>query len=309
MNYQSILVIGAGELGTAILDGLRSHPSFNREKTSLTLLLRASSIQSTSPEKQAQLSYFRDRRINVVSGDIDQDDLNALTDTFSIYTTVIHAAGMTSPPGTQTKITQAVLDAGVKLYIPWQHGVDYDVIGREGGQGMFSEQIGVRETLRAQSNTHWLIISCGMFMSFLFEEFWGVIARHPNGTLKVTALNSWNDMITATTARDIGRCTAELLLRPDMPRDRPVFIAGDTLSYAELAETIERETGKTVLKEVWSLSYLREESKKDPKDQLKRYRVVFSEGRGLSWPKDRTWNAQIGLDMESVSTWVKSSLP
>lgn len=48
-------------------------------------------------------------------------------------------------------------------------------------------------------------------MSFLFEDFWGVVSKTPNG-IAVHALNSWDDLVAATTARDIGRCTAELVL-------------------------------------------------------------------------------------------------
>ena len=302
------MVIGAGELGTAILDGIATHAAFNPSQTSLTVLLREASIHSAAPEKQAQLQHFRDHGIGSVPGDIVHDSLEALTSTFSSYPTVIHAAGLALPSGTQTKITQAVLAAGVRLYIPWQHGVDYDIIGRAGGFGIFDQQIDVREMLRGQNQTHWLIISCGIFMSFLFEESWGVVARLADRRIKITALNSWEDMITATTARDIGRCTAELLLRPNMPRDRPVFIAGDTLSYAELADTIERVTGKEVLRDVWPLAYLKEEFQNHPNDQAKRYRVVFSEGKGLSWPKDKTWNAANGVEMEDVATWVNTNL-
>ena len=308
MAPNAILVIGAGELGSAILESIANHPSFDRNTSTLTLLLRPSSIHPTSPEKQAQLRRFEDLGIALTPGDIDHDSLELLTRSFSAYATVIQAAGMTSPSGSMTKITQAVLAAGVSLYIPWQHGVDYDIIGREGGQGLFSEQVGVREMLRTQDKTRWLILSCGIFMSFLFEDFWGVVKRLPSGSFQVTALNSWEDWITATTAADIGKITAELLFKPDAPRDQPVFIAGDTLTYAELAGTLRQETGKEVSEEVWPLAYLKEESRKDPDNKLKKYRVVFSEGRGLSWPKNDTWSARNGIEMEDVATWIRASL-
>ena len=171
---------------------------------------------------------------------------------------------------------------------------------------MFSEQIEVREMLRSQKKTQWLIISCGLFMSFLFEDFWGVVTRAANRKLKVTALNSWQDWVTATTARDIGHCTAELLFRPEAPRDSVVFIAGDTMTFSELADTVQEATGEEVERVVWPLEYLREESKNAPNDKLKKYRVVFSEGKGLSWPKEGTWSAQNGIEMESIAEWLRS---
>jgi len=308
MNESSILVIGAGELGLAIVESLAGHPSFDRTTTRLAVLLRGSSLQSTMPEKVSQRQHFHTLNVDLVPGDIDNDSLEVITQTFSAYNSVIHAAGMASPSGTMTKVTKAVLKAGVGFYIPWQHGVDYDVIGREGGQGLFIEQIDVRDMLRAQTRTRWVIISCGIFMSFLFEEFWGVVGRSEDGMIKVTALNSWDDWITTTTADDIGRCTAELLFMKDPPRDKPVYIAGDTLTYAALADIIGRVTGKEVVRDVWSLACLREASKKDPSNKLKKYRVVFSEGQGLSWLKADTWNAKHGIEMEDVAAWVKANL-
>ncbi|OQV08448.1 hypothetical protein CLAIMM_12721 [Cladophialophora immunda] len=267
---------------------------------------------------------------------------------------VLGAGGMALPPGTVTKVTRAVLAAGVPYYVPWQHGVDYDVIGRAGGQGMFSEQIGVRELLRAQrsespttgtkTKTDWVILSCGIFMSFLFEDFWGVVRRVPspspsapapapgieNNTnasgqdtaaaaaaaaagqgktqIQITALNSWDDLITATTAEDIGKCTAALLFTPDSPVNTPVYIAGDTLTYGAFADTIERivaPAGMEVIRQVWPLSQLRAESEADPADMIKRYRVVFAEGRGLSWPKERTWSESQGIAMVGVDEYAR----
>ena len=306
MIKNSILVIGAGELGTATVDGIVNHPSYDPSSSSLTLMLRPSNNHPATPEKQTKLRRFQDRGVKSTPGDIDHDSLESLTHVFSSYAIVIQAAGMMSPPGTLHKVTQAVLDAGVSLYIPWQHGVDYDVIGRGGGEGLFSEQVGVREMLRAQYKTHWLIVSCGMFMSFLFEEWWGVVTKLPDGGFKVTALNSWEDWITATTAADIGKITAELLFRPDTPRDQPVFIAGDTLTYAGLADTLSKVTGKEVKRDVWPLAYLKEEAKRDPRDKLKKYRIVFSEGKGLSWPMKDTWSAKNGIEMEDVATWARA---
>lgn len=46
----NILVLGAGELGTAILEALANHPQ--RDDAKITVLLRATTINSTSPEKK-----------------------------------------------------------------------------------------------------------------------------------------------------------------------------------------------------------------------------------------------------------------
>lgn len=314
---RSILLIGLGELGSAVVDALLAHPLYDPSHTRVAIVTRPASLSHPTPAKQAQQQSLQARGVSLVAGDIDHDSEASLRALFRGYSAVLHVGGMTSPPGTMRKVTQAVLQAGVAYYMPWQYGVDYDAIGRAGGQGMFSEQIDVRDTLRAQAadgrtRTDWVIVSCGIFTSFLFEEFWGVVQHVPAASasgrdgIRVTALNSWADIITTTTATDIGRCVAELLFSPDAPVNQAVYIAGDTLTYDELAATIARATGQDVERQVWPLEELRRQSHADPGDPLKKYRVVFAEGIGLSWPRADTWSAAQGLPMETVEEWVRT---
>jgi hypothetical protein len=258
---RSILVIGAGELGSAILHALISHPHYNPQATSITLLVRHSTLANPSPEKGKQQSDLRALGINLAPGDVESSE-EELTALFRPYSAVIHAGGMALPPGSLLKVTRAILAAGVQYYVPWQHGVDYDAITRQGGQGMFDEQIDVRDLLRSQSPTQWVVLSCGIFMSFLFQEVWGVVLRLPDdgkgkGKVQVTALNSWDDLITTTTAEDIARCTAELIYNANTPVNTPLYIAGDTLTYGQFAEVVVRAMGREVVGQVWPLSYLR----------------------------------------------------
>jgi hypothetical protein len=66
------------------------------------------------------------------------------------------------------------LQARIPRYFPWQFGVDFDVIGRGSPQDIFDAQLDVRELLRSQQQTEW-VISTGMFMSYLFEPEFGVV--------------------------------------------------------------------------------------------------------------------------------------
>lgn len=86
--------------------------------------------------------------------------------------------------------------------------------------------------------------------------------------------------------------------------NQPVYIAGDTLSYDEFADVIGRTTGKQIVRRVWPVGFLRDESRRDPGDKLKRYRVVFAEGVGLSWPRESTWSANMGMRMVGVEEYV-----
>ena len=235
-----------------------------------------------------------------------EDSPATLADVFAQYDTIIHAGAMTLPPGTQLKVTRAALAAGVSEYVPWQWGVDYDVIGPEGGLGLFSEQYEVRELLRSQPHTSWYIVSCGVFMSFLFENFWGVVVRDKNGNITgIRALGGWDHLITATTVEDISRCNAELLLVDRKKRNTATYIAGDTISYEDFARTAEKVVGKQLTKEEWTTGYLKSESANDPEEKLLKYRVVFSEDRGLAWQKEGTYNDQKGIEMEGIETYMR----
>ena len=63
----------------------------------------------------------------------------------------------------------------------------------------------LRELLRSQNQTEWVIISTGMFMSYLFEPEFGVVDLHNDA---VHALGSLDTAVTLTTPDDIGALTA-----------------------------------------------------------------------------------------------------
>jgi len=152
----SVLVLGAGELGIEIIKSLAQHPLRRSNDIDLAVLLRPSSINSDSPAKQAEIKAIKELGFRLVPGDVINDSLQDLSRIFKDFHTVISCTGMTFPPGTQVKITKAVLGAGCARYFPWQFGVDYDIIGRESSQDLFTEQLDVRDLLRGQSETQWV---------------------------------------------------------------------------------------------------------------------------------------------------------
>ena len=68
-------------------------------------------------------------------------------------------------PGTQLKIARAAIKAKVKSFLPWQFGIDYNVLGRGSAQDMFDEQCDVRDLLRGRKKgeTEWCIVFVGLF--------------------------------------------------------------------------------------------------------------------------------------------------
>jgi len=66
--------------------------------------------------------------------------------------------------------------------------------------------------------------------------------------------------------------------------------------------------GRKVRRVEWSLPELKDELAKDPADAMKKYRVVFAEGKGVSWDIGETFNAQRGIGVLSVEQRAKENL-
>ena len=299
----SILVIGAGELGISVLNNLCKWAPPSRNIT-VTVLLRPATIVSQAPDKKEMLARFHVLGISLLPGDIAIASISELSKLFEPFHTIIGCTGFSAGSSVQIKIARAVLDAGVSRYCPWQFGVDYDIIGRGSAQDLFDEQLEVRDLLRGQNRTEWIIISTGMFTSFLFEAAFGVVDV---GNSTVRALGSLKNEITLTTAEDIGRLTAEILY-DESPRiaSEVVYVAGDTVTYDEVASLLEDKLKRGFKRVEWSVETLEKELVSQPDDILCKYRIVFAKGKGVAWSnsESKTYNAKKRVDVCSLKSWI-----
>ncbi|GGM29868.1 aromatic alcohol reductase [Pseudomonas asuensis] len=295
----NILVLGAGELGMAVLRELAALPT-----THVTVMLRPLALDATFEIKRQMLDALDKLGIKVTFADAATAPEDKLAALFGGFDTLVSCLGFTAGKGTQLKLTRAAIQSRVKRFVPWQFGVDYDVIGRGSPQNLFDEQLDVRQLLRAQSKVQWLIISTGMFTSFLFEPSFGVVELSHN---TVHALGSWDTAVTVTTPEDIGRLTAAILCEPELANE-VVFIAGDTLNYRELANTIDQVLNRKVERVEWPLPMLRDDLIAAPDDSIRKYRAVFAEGKGVAWPKADSYNAKKKINTMTVSQWIKQHL-
>jgi len=301
---QSILVLGAGELGFAVLRNL-ARVAKRAPGSTISVLLRDSTINSRVPEKKAEINELRSLGIQMVAADLVNDSIEQLAEVFARFDTVIGCAGMVAGRETPMKLAKAALQSGVKRYFPWQFGVDFEVIGRGSPQDLFDAQLDVRELLRAQDQTEWVIISTGMFTSFLFEPEFEVVDFDNN---TVNALGSLDNSVTLTTPEDIGALTAEIVFFEPRFRNEIVYLSGDTLSYGQIAGILERALGRPFKSDVWTVAYLMDELKKDPTHHIKKYRAVFAQGRGVAWPKAGTFNERQSIAVTTAEQWAQQHL-
>lgn len=246
MNEKT-LVLGAGELGLPVLHELSPQAS--------VLLPPRSDTAS-----QARRRTLSERGVELLEADLASLSVAELASVFDGFSQVIGCTGFVGGAGTQRKLAQAALESSLEHYIPWQFGVDYDVIGTGSGQDLFDEQLEVRALLRGQTRLKWTIVSTGMFTSFLFVPEFGVVDL---GQRRVRALGSWDYELTLTAPEDIGRLTALVARNWREYANQVVYLAGDTLSYARLAELL----GPTFERELWSVEHLRSQLQQHPDHQ------------------------------------------
>ncbi|KAK4234109.1 hypothetical protein C8A03DRAFT_18926 [Achaetomium macrosporum] len=309
---QSVLVIGAGELGSAILRALATHPLHNPQHTTLSVLRRAESIAKLPPHSSS-ITIDNGVQVTLEAGDFVSAPVSELVETFKKYDVVIQAAGYGAPRGTLLRVAEAVVAAGVRRFFPWQFGVDYEAVAEQSEQGvegsghkeLFGEMLAVRRLLRGQSGTKWTVVSTGLFMSFLFLRGFGVVDLRER---VVRALGGWEIRVTVTEVEGIGRMVADIVYSPGETESKVVYIAGDTVSYGDVADIVEGVYGKGFRREVWDMEYLKKRLEEEPGNIMLRYQNVFGAGVGISWELDGTLNSQRGIRLTNLREYVEENM-
>ncbi|HIE4003893.1 TPA: aromatic alcohol reductase [Stenotrophomonas maltophilia] len=302
-DSRSILVLGAGELGMPVIRNLARLAGMHDAR--ISVMLREASIESVLPEKRAVIDEIRSLGVTIEPGDLVASTIDQLAVLFSRYDTVIGCTGYAAGRDTPMKVARAAVKSGIGRYFPWQFGVDFDAIGRGGPQDLFDAQLDVRDYLRSQSAMDWVVISTGMFTSYLFEPEFGVIDLPGR---RVNALGTASNAVTLTTPEDIGAMTAQIVFHLPPLRNEIVYLAGDTVRYEELPAILEGYFGAHFELAVWGVPQLMKELADDPTSMIKKYRAAFAQGRGVSWGMDGTFNANVGVKLAGVNDWLKANI-
>lgn len=298
-SVNTVLILGAGELGIQVIRAMSDKAQHGQVK--ISVLLRKEAANAISGSRKDRLDELMKLGVTVVIGDLEKNDCSELSKIFATFDAVINCSGFVGGPGTQMKVTQAVLDAGVERYFPWQFGVDYDVIGKGSGQQVWDEQLDVRHLLRGQNATEWVIVSTGIFTSYLFEPSFGVVDTQRK---TVYGLGDWQYAITLTTPEDIGRLTATIFFHQPAFRNEIVYIAGDTLTYNQLADLMQEHWETEVKRELRVRKQLQDEVRDNPDDVGAKYRLAFARPDGVAWDKKTTFNYLHGINTTTAAQWL-----
>ncbi|MET4140969.1 hypothetical protein ABIB30_003354 [Pedobacter sp. UYP1] len=304
MENKSILILGAGELGMPVIRNIaQESKKYNNVK--VTVLLRGTTIESDDEQKKTNIDEIRSLGASLLAADLSAPSSDLIS-IFKNFDVVISCTGYGSGAGGfQLKLASAVLDAGVKRYFPWQFGVDFEVIGRGSAQDLFDEQLDVRKLLRSQTITEWVIISTGMFTSYLFEKSFGLVDFDKK---IVNALGSPDTAVTVTTPGDIGKLTAAIFFAEPQIKNTIVYISGDTITYGQFADVIDSLSGEKFERTVADLEELKNDLQNDPTNFVKKYRSIFGDGRGVSWELEKTFNFQNSIETTSAKQWAENNM-
>lgn len=304
MNDKSILILGAGELGMPVIRNIAKKAK-DHSNVTVTVLLREATINTKDIDKKKNITELKELGVILLAGDLSAPS-SELIAIFKNYDAVVSCTGYGSGAGGfQLKLANAVLDAGVKRYFPWQFGVDFEVIGRGSAQDLFDEQLDVRELLRSQSATKWVIISTGMFTSYLFEPFFGLLDLEKK---LMNAIGGWDTAVTVTTPEDIGKLTAKIFFAEPQIEDAIIYIGGDTITYGQLADIAEALSGQKFERSLSDIEKLENDLKNDPNNFVKKYRSIFGAGKGVSWPLENTFNGKNGIPTTTAMQWAKDHI-
>ena len=91
-------------------------------------------------------------------------------------------------------------------------------------------------------------------------------------------------------------------------RNEIVFLAGDTVTYGEVAEKLQAGLGRPFSRSEWTEQHLLEELARDPQNMMRKYRAAFAQGRGVAWDKSGTFNQRHAIAVTDVSSWIRTNL-
>lgn len=88
-----------------------------------------------------------------------------------------------------------------------------------------------------------------------------------------------------------------------------VYIAGDTLTYRELADLLQAHWGVEVNRTLLDSARLQEAVRNHPHDVGAKYRLAFARPDGVAWDKAATFNARQGLLTTTAGQWLARYWP
>jgi len=252
--------------------------------------------------KKSKLSGIQSLGIELIAGDLN-DSVEVLTSTLRGFDVVISTVGSV-PDSLKSQFTlvNAARNAGVKVFIPSEFG--FDVENTDSSiLPLVKVKLQLEEELKKTANQMgYLIITVGMFGEYLLSPFAGVDVQHTT----ITAPFSFNTRVTTTTLDTISKSVAELIVQ--RISNQHIYLASDTVSYEQIAQALEKATGKPFSRVVVSPEKIDSTIAAEPGNVVAKFQKWIGVGKGMSWEKSTTWNATHGIPTTDIDTIAKTAI-
>jgi uncharacterized protein YbjT (DUF2867 family) len=245
MIMSLFLVGGTGSLGMEIAKGLVHAKGYTSRKAIVRSIPKATALQELGWDLVEVSDYF---------------DAPALEAALQGAKTVVSTFGGGDIVKLDIATARAAKKVGAELFLPSQFGVDFR---RWSSTNPFLAAKG--EILAAAKEVG--LPTLTVFVGYFSDTTFGLVADVPN--CKARIIGDGSAKITFTRRSDIGKVLAEALADPDLlqnavDNNATLSIAGETLSFKEAVETLEKVTDKKFEIEYLSL----EEGLKQEQDLL-----------------------------------------
>jgi len=280
-GYKSFGVIGAGNIGSWIIDGLLREKA-NGKVTNVTVITR-SNAQADHPDWVSKGAKF-------AVTDYDSDE--SLKSAFEGVDVLISTISASVIPK-QLKFATVASAAGVQLFLPSEFGIPTD----KATQGIFLAKKQVQDKCK-ELNLPYSLIFTGFWTDTTFIPLFGF--DFENGTVDIGGKGE--TPITFTSREDVIRFILHVLL--DVPKSTVEWskfaLEGERVSLKDVIARYEAKTGKKITVSHTPLSTLQENLSKNEHDIVSLLKVVWDTGLGVVgtptdvWPE---WNPKKVLEV------------
>jgi uncharacterized protein YbjT (DUF2867 family) len=242
------LVGGTGSLGMEVAKGLVHAKGYSSYKAIVRSIPKAAALQELGWTLVEVPDYL---------------DTPALEAALQGAKTVVSTFGGGDIVKLEIATVHAAKKAGAELFLPSQFGVDFH---RWSSTNPFL--VAKRDVLATAKEVG--LPTLTVFVGYFADYIFGFITDVPNGKARIVGDGSAKT--TYTRRSDIGKVLAEALADPNLLKNAvnnnsTLSIAGETLSYKEAIETLEKATDKK-----FEIEYL------DPEDALKQEQELLAKG-------------------------------
>jgi len=293
-----VILLGAtGTVGVHIANGFLL-PEY-APKVVLTIVSRQATAETAGPKKDL-LDGFVKQGAKIVHADISSATEADLIKLFSGQDVVVSAVAG-SQLTAQARCIVPAQKAGVKWFVPSEFGVDHEIIGRGSVMAYFDDKIAHSEAIH-EAGLDVMHVNTGNFAEYVLSPFSGLDLANSTQTAQGGADVAFN----TTPLAEVGRQVADAIVT-GRGRNQTIH-TGETITYAQLGDLVERITGKKLTRKVRTVAEAHAEIAANPQNTLARYGVIFGSGKGTSWPQSETYAVKNNLKVQTFEEFARKAL-